>query len=333
MYQTCLHCHGPLGSNDVVEHFTVGRRLAYDPAKGRLWVVCQKCRRWNLTPLEERWEAIEECEREFSRTRLRASTDNIAMARVPEGLDLVRVGAPRIAEFAAWRYGKSLHHRWKTRGLPWAALGLSATSLHVLANAHLISFGGAMGIIALVGAPVAFITWRLSRVREMLPDGRVVTVRHTKPQGVELEPDEQSGWAIRLSARGETARATGTGATHALRGVLTAVNFFGGRKTEIDDAVSVLQDAGSASRYIAKVAQIGRAHGAANVSFLPPEVQLALEMALHEESERRALEGELQALREEWQLAEDIAKIADNMFVPSAVLEGLRSLKRGRGSA
>ena len=65
MYQTCIFCKRPLGSNEVVETFPVGRRLAFDAAKGRLWVVCRKCQRWNLTPLEERWEAVETCERIF----------------------------------------------------------------------------------------------------------------------------------------------------------------------------------------------------------------------------------------------------------------------------
>jgi hypothetical protein len=38
---------------------------------------------------------------------------------------------------------------------------------------------------------------------------------------------------------------------------------------------------------------------------------LALEMALHEESERRALQGELEDLEEAWREAESIARIAD----------------------
>lgn len=46
-----MFCKKPLGANEVVESFPVGRRLAFDLAKGRLWVVCTKCKRWNLTPL------------------------------------------------------------------------------------------------------------------------------------------------------------------------------------------------------------------------------------------------------------------------------------------
>ena len=71
MYSTCIFCHAGLGTNEAIEHFPVGRRLAFDAARGRLWVVCRSCERWNLTPLEERWEAIEEGERLFSNTKLR----------------------------------------------------------------------------------------------------------------------------------------------------------------------------------------------------------------------------------------------------------------------
>ena len=81
MYRTCMFCNRPLGSNQVIEHFPVGRRLAFHEAKGRLWVVCRKCLRWNLTPLEERWEAIEECERIYRDTPVRVSTDNIDVPR------------------------------------------------------------------------------------------------------------------------------------------------------------------------------------------------------------------------------------------------------------
>jgi hypothetical protein len=31
---TCIFCHANLGSNEVVEHFPIGRRLAFDAAVG-----------------------------------------------------------------------------------------------------------------------------------------------------------------------------------------------------------------------------------------------------------------------------------------------------------
>jgi hypothetical protein len=43
--------------------------------------------------------------------------------------------------------------------------------------------------------------------------------------------------------------------------------------------------------------------------------RLALEMAANEDSERRALEGELAALHSAWRQAEEIAAIADGLFL------------------
>ena len=52
------------------------------------------------------------------------------------------------------------------------------------------------------------------------------------------------------------------------------------------------------------------------VSRLPKPTKLALEMAVHEEQERRALEGELWLLEAAWREAEEIAGISDDLFVP-----------------
>ena len=45
VFSTCLFCHESLGRNDAIEPFPVGRRLAFDPKKGRLWVICRSCSR------------------------------------------------------------------------------------------------------------------------------------------------------------------------------------------------------------------------------------------------------------------------------------------------
>src|SRR5262249_51861220 len=132
MYSTCIFCHADLGENEAIEHFPVGRRLAFDATRGRLWVVCRKCERWNLTPVEERWEAIEECERLFRATRLRVSTDNIGLARIAEGLELVRIGEPQRPEMAAWRYGDQFGRRRKRHLMLTGAVVVAAGGLIVL---------------------------------------------------------------------------------------------------------------------------------------------------------------------------------------------------------
>ena len=55
---------------------------------------------------------------------------------------------------------------------------------------------------------------------------------------------------------------------------------------------------------------------------------LAIEMSLHEEQERRALEGELSALETAWREAEEIGAIADGMFLPPGVEQALARLRR-----
>ena len=108
MYSTCLYCLAALGRNDALELFPVGRRLAFDPARGRLWAVCDHCSRWNLAPIDERWDAIDECERRYRSTHQRYGTDNIGLAALRDGTEMVRIGPALRPEIAAWRYGARL---------------------------------------------------------------------------------------------------------------------------------------------------------------------------------------------------------------------------------
>ena len=59
MYRTCAFCNGKLDGDGGPSGLGVGRRLAFDEWRGRLWVICPKCTRWNLAPLEDRLERIE----------------------------------------------------------------------------------------------------------------------------------------------------------------------------------------------------------------------------------------------------------------------------------
>ncbi len=132
MYSTCYHCLGPLGRNDALERFPVGRRVAFDAARGRLWAVCAQCARWNLAPLEERGEALDQCERVFRAARLRYGTSNVGLAQLADGTELVRIGAALRPEVAAWRYGGQLL-RARARGphaLFRAATAYAAVAAH-----------------------------------------------------------------------------------------------------------------------------------------------------------------------------------------------------------
>ena len=127
MSSNCLFCNRHLGANETLEDFPVGSRIAFDSAKGRLWVVCRSCERWNLSPLDQRWEAVEQAEREFHSALRRVATEHIGFAKLPDGTELVRIGSPLRPEFAAWRYGDQFGRRRRRRvfyaGASVAAIG------------------------------------------------------------------------------------------------------------------------------------------------------------------------------------------------------------------
>src|SRR2546423_3059577 len=110
MYRTCAFCNGKLDGDGAPADLGVARRLALDEWKGRLWVICPRCSRWNLAPLDDRLERIEALARAAGDGRVAAATDQVALIRW-RGYDLVRVGKPRRLELATWRYGERLRAR------------------------------------------------------------------------------------------------------------------------------------------------------------------------------------------------------------------------------
>jgi hypothetical protein len=355
MYTTCLFCNGDLGRNEVVETFPVGRRLAFDAGKGRLWVVCRRCERWNLTPLEERWEAIEECERAFRDTKLRVSTDQIGLARLKEGLELVRIGAPQRPEMAAWRYGDQFGRR-RRRHFMLLAGGVAAGGVAVVAGPMmgLVSMGAFTPMVNLINAGAGIYRSRvivhvpdpdggtfrtrladLPRV-SLLADGDELVLRVPGPRVRPGYFSASSPW-YRLD-RGEVRELRGEAAIRAAGAILPRMNQSGGSRVQVQRAVALLEQTPSVQRlFVSEAAALERGGEWAGLPLrdkhqlkaMPAVARLALEMAAHEESERRALEGELHILEEAWRDAEQIAHIADDMFLPPAVDAGLQRLKDG----
>ncbi|WP_419948173.1 hypothetical protein [Candidatus Palauibacter sp.] len=357
-----MFCKKPLGSNEVVETFPVGRRLAFDPAKGRLWVVCRTCERWNLTPLEERWEAVETCEELFRATRIRTSTDNIGLARHVEGLELVRIGEPLRPEFAAWRYGDQFRRRrrrWIAAGSAGVAANLATSTTIQLATGGLI---GAAGAAALGGGAAGLALWTvlrlLNRQANVAQFRRSDGTRYTlaREQAAQfariLAADDEPGFRIEIHkgplSRKDPDLFEGADAGPAINALLPLVNGAGATSHHIRDAVSQIESHGDPRRFIADSTARGpattarklptpgrgrkaRLSGPGWVRKMSRPTRLALEMALHEEQERRALEGELAQLEQAWREAEEIAAIADSLLLPEHTDDFLdRHSRRGR---
>src|SRR5918998_788434 len=258
MYHHCLFCQSDLGVNDVVEQFPVGRRLAFDAAKGRLWVVCPRCARWNLTPLEERWEAIEACERLYRGTRLRTSTDNIGLAQVRSGFEIVRIGPALLPEIASWRYGARLLHRdideRRDVGLITRSTRLLARSAAsaVVRSAYAAGLGSdvvlRMHTFGRGGAVLA----RASDER-----GHAVTIRYAHIETAELiRPERDEPWRLRVQHDRGVATLTDAPGLRVAGKMLATLNFGAATEEDIERAAAKLDDAGDPEHYFSRVASL-----------------------------------------------------------------------------
>ena len=362
MYSHCLFCKASLGANEAVEHFPVGRRLAFDAGKGRLWVVCPRCQRWNLTPLEERWEAIEEAERQFRGERLRAQTDNIGMAKLREGTELVRIGPALRPELAAWRYGRVFGARLRKRAAMLAGgaavVGAGAAVVGAPLMAALAPVAPILFFSVHLLVPAIMLRGRLIPTKVMGQDGKVLRVFRADLDLTELQPTPDDPWHMLLRHSYGRQEMGGEPARRALGALLSSTNRGGAGARTVESSTRLLADAGSSERVAMIVADEARKRAGdfaeryrraqrgdalrqpmtdlrqpvklgewpqsaqspwnrGALHRLPRDLRLALEMALHEDTERRALEGELAILEAAWREAEEIAAIADNLFAPA----------------
>ncbi len=347
MYRHCIHCSAGLGANESLEAFPVGRTLAFDASKGRLWAVCGSCGRWNLAPIEERWEAVEDAERAFAGAPKRASTGTLAMAKLRDGTRLVRVGDAPPAEVAVRRYGGLFSRR--RLGFHLAGGGLVVANLANFATVSSVAVGPPLMVAA--GAMVAAGWWRRKtswsvahRVGADEPGdgrGRAIRLRHMKTAFVAGEDD--GTLRVELPGAPGATKASplvvrGDAATRLLTRTLPYVNGRGGGPDDVRAAAESIRHAGGAEAHLHDWLRARRriSTDVPAWSFWetvglwekprPPVDTMALEMALHEEQERRAMEGELRVLEAAWREAEEIAGIADRL---AAQMGGVLRLPRG----
>ena len=136
----------------------------------------------------------------------------------------------------------------------------------------------------------------------------------------------------------ETAIVEGEAALAAAAKLLPAINADGARKNEVQSAVDIIEESHDPARLFGRYAgfnpdmrriRFGGREPGQSLVHLPKDVRLALEMATHEDAERRAVEGELVVLETAWQEAEEIAGIADDLFIPDETRARVAALKKG----
>jgi hypothetical protein len=174
-------------------------------------------------------------------------------------------------------------------------------------------------------AVVGHVPWR---------DGETIAVRrsHLKHTRWRIDDDTNEP-SLAIAFKRGLVTLTGEDARRQAGILIVHANRRGGTRRQVEGAVERIQEAGSAEAVVAAMATRRqpppvwvKAERVARVEpfGIPAEGRLAFEMALHEEQERRAMQGELKALEQAWQSAEEIAKIADNLLVPDTAEEWLR---------
>ena len=343
MYSTCLFCTKALGINAVIETLPIGRRLAFDAAQGRLWVVCRHCAKWNLVPFESRLESIDACERLFRDTPTRYSTDNIGLARAKDGLELVRIGQAQRPEFAGWRYGEQYRRRRRNAFL----LGAAGVAAGMGAIAALSAFGFAAASGGYLSYQLVKAGWDAGlnrQARFLLPDPDPAareTVRldrsHLKHATISWEdgtpsldlphPKHLKKGDFVLSYRGADLQSVG-------RRAVAGLNLLVGGRSQLQEGSRILaENHGDLSAWLRR-----RTYSLTDVpasgapkhwsNYTAPYLvldklnagdRMALELWMNEDIERQWLEGELTLLEREWRQAEELAKISDALAVPESV--------------
>ena len=330
MWNHCIVCATHLGENDDVEHFPVGRTLAFDSEKGRLWVTCPRCRRWNLTPLDARWEALEELEELWASAPAKVMKESIGLARLPSGTEIVRVSPDTSEEQIAWlRWGRGERRGsvWKKVLVGSAAAGAWLPFLSVVPVITYVGVGSAgLGMLlwllherGLGGAPYAD------------PHGGVETLQRHDFFNAGMSPtDDDLGWSLQLPRpkilgkknwweprldTTEWREFRGDEAVVVARRAFPMLNRRRVSKRRLTEALDLIRSAGGAGRFPGRVAE--EKPRWVKFRHYPETTRLGLEIALFQEDERRLVAGELAGLEAAWRSSEEIAEALDELDSPT----------------
>lgn len=324
MYTTCAFCSGRLDGDGGPSGLAVGRRLAFDEWRGRLWVICLKCSRWNLAPLDDRLDRIDALARAAGEGRVAAATEHVTLIRW-QGYDFVRVGKPPRIEFATWRYGERLRARQREQLKFVVPLTVATVGLAVAVN---VAAGGSVGLFVWNMPNIARAMYRgivgRRRVGVVEPPicercGSVMNLQAKHVAHARLVAQRQTDLALILSCpkcRAEGAMLIGADAQAALRLGLTYLALARHHKQRAEDAARLVESAGGPDRLIRDVAR-----RELTLRSLAPERRLAFEMAVDERAE-------VEEIERQWKEAEEIAEIADGALSTDPELEEhLRELR------
>jgi hypothetical protein len=330
MFTRCLFCHKPFPENRQLAYMPRGRKIAFDPVKGRLWAVCESCHRWNLAPIEEREGALYELERiTRDHARLIGQTANVTLLQAGP-MTLVRVGDAGLVEQAWWRYGRELRKRkasYESRRSKVTAYTFGA--MQYLSD--MIGFSDGDVAIDWEDTPVADVLrwrkfgWAAWHGRETCPHCKSTLRALRYDLGWWVYPIEGPDGRLGVGVPCQRCdpwtpdkiyELHGDVAENALRRLLAYQNIGGASERRITDAARAIEDAGSAGEFALGVSSDRR-----SLWKMGATGTIGLEIALNESVEKRMLDLEVRALEFMWKREEDIASIIDRELTPRRLLD------------
>jgi len=316
-YYRCVVCRRVFPANHSLQHLGRGRQIAYDPARGRLWVVCDACGQWSLLPMESRWEALTELEKLVTdEGRCLRQTKNVALLRV-RNVDLIRIGRSNLREESWWRYSRALRHR-RQRHMRLTAAGSTAAA------------GALAGSLWITGS-MSFVALWLLLDRRLLSDGaRWLRFGSVAWSGERRCPAclDLGGGSLPFDRRRLIVAAIGDGRLEAripcsscgkhvfvlrgqegasvLRRVLAYHHYSGASPRQIEKATVLIEASGGPAALPGRLLKKGK-----SLSAMGSTGAVALEIAFHDQAERRVLAMKAAELEAHWRREEELAAIID----------------------
>ena len=298
MTATCAWCDRDLGANQLLPEYPIGRTLAFDPATARIWAVCPKCERWNLSFLDgpERRSALQRLDAFLAATPHRTDANDITVGEVGDTL-LIRVGATGWRSFAAWRYGRKLHQRYRTSLILSPLWMAAAVYTNLPAGRQLLESTWVLHLFLLLLILTSVRDDRRRRFTVPSEDRSPWRVNYAECMkvAVEIRGDR---WMLLVPTQADHIRLEAFDALEALRRCLPIIDQRGGSPAKVRRAVELILSQGDPARFLATTfSSAGLGNGVHRIARLGELFIVALEIAVNEMSEQRALNDDLTVAR------------------------------------
>lgn len=315
----CFSCERPFSGPTTAHGLPSRGWVAYDIDTTHLWVICERCRSWNLVDQSERFDTVDRLEWECQARGVRlGESRNVQLIQLADRL-VVRIGSADLPERASWRYGHALRRRRARFTSPFTVAGAAAYGA-------LSYLGESVGLVdrrfkvTLDSSGLADLVrwrrfgWAAWRGRRTCPNCGSVLRALPYSSSWSLRPvDTEAGLTLSVPCPRcdfwtpeNVYHMAGHDAEHTLLRVLAYQHVEGVADETIHSATGLLERAGSVRELCRNVTANGE-----TLWRMPLSQRVALEIAVNQMAEERLLANRVQALVATWRKEHVLAEIQD----------------------